>query len=80
MIIAEKLMERSRRLLKNSESVIDAIHAATLALEAKELLACKTPTKSLEALSLQHQAEVEAESMFYGVEYDLDVASPVLKI
>ena len=77
LLIADKLLDRSRRLLKTDESVVGAIHAATIALEAKELLACKTPTKSLEALSLQHQAEVEAESMFYGVEYDLDVSNRV---
>lgn len=51
----------------------DAIQAAVLALEAKELLACQTPTTTLEALATQHQAEIIAESMFYGIEYNLNV-------
>ena len=80
LLISEKLLARSKRILKNADSVTDAIHSATLALEAKELLACKTPTMSLEALSLQHQAEVEAECMFCGVEYDLDVKSRIKDI
>ncbi len=80
LLISEKLIERSKRVLKCADSVSDAIHAATLALEAKELLACKTPAMSMEALSLQHQAEVEAECMFHGVEYNLDVKSRIKDI
>ena len=33
----------------------------------------KTPATALEALALQHQAEIVAESMFYGIEYNLNV-------
>ena len=73
LVIAERLIERSKRILNEVRNVPDAIHAATLALEAKELLAGKTPTTSLEALALQHKAEVVAESMFHGIEFHLDV-------
>ena len=80
LLVADRLIERSERILNSAMSVEDAIQAAMLALEAKELLGCKTPTTALEALSLQHQAEVEAECMFYGVEYDFDVNSRIKDI
>ena len=80
LLIAEKLLERSKRILQDANCVANAIHAATLALEAKELLSCKTPTLAFETLSCQHQAEVEAECMFYGVAYDLDVKSRIKDI
>jgi hypothetical protein len=73
LIIAQRLIRRATRLLKEAESVPDALQSAVLALEAKELLACRTPTTALEALALQHQAEIVAESMFYGIEYNLNV-------
>lgn len=73
LIIAQKLLKRASRILREVETVPDAIQAAVLALEAKELLACQTPTTTLEALATQHQAEIIAESMFYGIEYNLNV-------
>jgi len=73
LVIAQRLIDRAEKILKNAMTVPDAIHAAVLALEAKELLGNRTPTTSLEALALQHQAEITAESMFYGVEYNLNV-------
>ncbi len=80
LLIAEKLLDRSQKLLKGVQSVTDAIQAARLELEAKEILIGRTPTITLEALALQHQAEVEAECMFYGVEYDLNVDSRIKDI
>jgi len=80
LLVAQTLLKRADSILSTASSVEDAIQAATLALEAKELLACKTPTIAMHALSLQHQAEVEAECMFYGVEYDFDVKSRILDI
>ncbi len=71
--IAETLLSRSRRVLAGSEGVEAAAHAAVLALEAKELLAGRTPTTALEAIAVQHECEVTAESLFVGVEYNLDV-------
>ena len=73
LIIAQRLIKRAVKILHETETVPDAIHAAVLALEAKELLASRTPTTAMEALAVQHQAEISAESMFYGIEYNLNV-------
>lgn len=73
LMIAECLIRRASRILKECTTVRDAVHAAVLAIEAKELLGCATPTTALEALALQHEAEVVAESLFIGVEYNLDL-------
>jgi ABC-type multidrug transport system fused ATPase/permease subunit len=45
------------------------------ALEALELLGCRTPTTSLEAIALRHKLEVKAECMFQGMEYNIEVKS-----
>ncbi len=71
--IAEMLLARARRLIDSPASVEDAVQAAVLAMEAKEILGGMTPTTSLEALALQHEAEVIAESMFLGVEFNIDL-------
>lgn len=73
LLIAERLLRRGRRILNSCGTVPDAVHAAVLAIEAKELLGCATPTTALEAVALQHEAEVIAESLFMGVEYNLDL-------
>jgi len=75
LIIAESLLSRAEALLDQTKSVPTAIHAATLALEAKELLGTLTPTASLQALAIQHKAEITAESLFYGVEYEMDLGA-----
>lgn len=69
VVIAERLLDRAEQMLEELTNVPEAIHAALLALEAKELLGTRTPTASLHALCTQHEAEVAAESMFTGVEY-----------
>jgi hypothetical protein len=74
ILVAERLVDRSRRLLKDCQSVPDAVHAAVLAMEAKELLAEQTPTMALEALTLQHEAEVTAESLFAGVQSNIEMS------
>lgn len=75
LLIAQRLLRRAEAILARAQTAPDAVHAAVLALEAKELLSYKTPTTALEAVSIQHQAEVVAESLFHGVEYTLDVTS-----
>jgi hypothetical protein len=75
LVIANRLLERSSRVLDEADSVPKAIHGAVLALDAIEYLGHRTPTTSLEALALKHQLEVFAECMFYGVEYNMDVES-----
>lgn len=74
LLIANKLIQRSNRILKTAHTLPEALHGAVLALEAQEYLGHRTPTTSLEALALKHQLEVLAECMFYGVEYNMDVA------
>ncbi len=71
--IAERLIERAEKILTDVKNIPDAIQAAVLALEAKELLADRTPETALQALSVQHQAEILAESMFHGGKFDLNV-------
>lgn len=73
LAIAETLLARARRILGSCATVEDAIHAAVLALDAKELLGGRTPTLALEAVALQHEAEVTAESLFLGVQHNLNV-------
>ena len=71
--ISTALINRSERMLKDVASVPEAVHGAVLAADALELIGPRTPTTSLEALSLKHQFEVLAECQFYGVEYDFDL-------
>jgi len=73
MVVAESLLHRAKNLLDHNADVPDAIHSATLALEAKELLGCHTPTLAVQALTIQHLAEITAESAFFGVEYSLQL-------
>lgn len=70
---AERLVQRARMILRDCDDPENALHAAVLALEAKELLSGQTPTLTLEAIALQHEAEVTAESLFLGVEYNKDL-------
>jgi hypothetical protein len=80
LLIAEKLIERARKIFKDAETVQDCIHGATLALESVELLGYRTPTTTLEAIALKHKLEVKAECMFYGVEYNIDVKNRIREI
>jgi hypothetical protein len=73
LMVASRLLARSSQILQSCRSVEDAVHAAMLALEAQELLGSRTPTTALEALALRHEAEVIAESLFIGVQYNLDL-------
>jgi len=80
LLIADLMIRRAARILKAAESVPDAVCGSLLALEAQEYLGHRTPTTSLEAVSLKHQLEVLAECMFYGVEYHLDTRSRFAEI
>lgn len=73
LLVAERLIARAQRILRNANSVADAVHGAVLALDAKEYLGHRTPTTSLEAIALQHQFEVLAECSFYGIEHNVNV-------
>ncbi|MCY1528086.1 hypothetical protein D9M68_631780 [compost metagenome] len=71
--IAKELIARAQHILDNARQVIDAVHAATLALEAKELLNGLTPSLALHAFSIQQEAEVTAECLFVGTEYNVEL-------
>lgn len=71
--ISTRLIARAERMLEHVTSVPAAVHGAVLATDALELIGPRTPTTSLEALSLKHQFEVIAECQFHGVEYDFDL-------
>jgi len=73
LTISQFMIERAKRILKDATTVREALTSAVLAMEAKELLMGKTPITSYEALKVQHEAEIMAESMFLGVEYNLRV-------
>jgi hypothetical protein len=73
LLIADSLIGRAEKLFDEARSVPDCIYAATLALEAQELLGYRTPTTSLEAITLRHKLEVKAECMFQGMEYNIAV-------
>ena len=72
-LIAETLIFRAQAILDNTKQVSDAIHAATLAMEAKELLNGLSPTLALQAYILQQEAEVTAECLFAGTEYNIEL-------
>lgn len=80
LMVAERLLSRGARLLDSRPSVVDAVHVAVLAIEAKELLGYQTPTTSLEAIALQHEAESVAEGAFLGVDYNLNVRDRLREI
>ena len=71
--IAEFLLHRANDHLASANTVAESVHGTVLATNALELLCCKTPTLSQEALSLKHQFEVMAECQFPGVEYHLSM-------
>lgn len=74
LFIANILLDRARKVAKETNMCEDAVHAATLALEAKEILHGRSMTTALEAVSIQHQMEVRAECSFYGVAYEIDTS------
>lgn len=71
LIIANCLIKRATHWANTADTVKKATLGATLALEALDYLGNRTPTVSLQALSLKHKSEVIAESMFYGVGYSI---------
>lgn len=78
--LAEQLILRAQNILDSAKNVVDAIHAATLALEAKELLNGLTPTLALQAFALQQKAEVTAECLFTGTEYNIKLSERFIDI
>ncbi|MGD2086609.1 MAG: hypothetical protein PVH61_10530 [Candidatus Aminicenantes bacterium] len=73
LLITKRLVKKARYILHSTQSAVESVYGAVMALEAQELLANRTPTSALEALALKHQLEVSAECMFYGVQYNFEV-------
>lgn len=68
--IANVLISRARwlcQLADSTSSPLPAIRAAVLAKDAQELLLNRTPTTSVMAIGLRHEAEMRAECTFSGV-------------
>jgi len=68
--VANVLIARARWLCQIADSTsspLPAIRAAVLAKDAQELLLKRTPTTSVMAIELRHEAEMRAESTFAGV-------------
>ncbi|HEB87570.1 MAG TPA: hypothetical protein ENI68_11235 [Gammaproteobacteria bacterium] len=70
--VAEALIDRSHNLYSEDATVDTAVHGALLVRDALILLKGNTMVLSLEALSLLHQHETQAECAFSGVGGILD--------
>lgn len=71
MEIAVRLLRRARRMMSSVIDAEGAVHGAVLATVAGELLDYKTPSVSIEALTLKHHFEILAECEFVGVQAHL---------
>ena len=71
--LAECLIDRANVLFRDCNTATEALRGAVLSTQALELLGCRTPTVSVEALLLKHAFEVIAECQFPGVEYHLNL-------
>jgi hypothetical protein len=81
LLVAETLIRRAHALRDRAlHSVSDAVRGAVMATNALELLGDRTPTTSVEALSLRHQFEVIAECQFSGVEYHIMIEPRMAEI
>ena len=78
--IAENLLTRANAIIDNVNTVREAVRGAVLSTQALELLGCKTPTVSVDALLLKHEFEVAAECQFVGVEFHLSMNERLLDI
>jgi len=81
--IADHLTARAEKLwdeLDRSGSVEEAVRGAVLATDALELLGCRTPTQSIEALRLKHKFELLAECQFSGVEHHVCIKERIAEI
>ena len=80
LLVVEHLLNRTRKIMTNARSCQDAIHAAILSLEAKELLYGQSMTMALESLSHQQQMEVMAECSFHGIAHQIMVVPRIEEI
>lgn len=80
LLIAERLVGRARGMVTNCNTVPAACRGAVLATDAFELLATRTPTMALDALSLKHQFEVLAECSFLGMRHHIELGARLREI
>lgn len=79
--VAELMIRRAQRMLQDRVTTVrEAVTGAVLVTDAIELLGNRTPTTSLEALSLKHQFETLAECQFSGTEYHILLAPRLVEI
>ena len=79
--VARKLLERATNGSSTlSSSTCTAVYRALLANDALELLCCRTPTTSFEALAARHEFEATAECQFLGVEEHFEVQARMCEI
>lgn len=81
--VADHLSTRAEKLwdeLGGAGSVEEAVRGAVLATDALELLGCRTPTQSIEALRLKHKFELLAECQFSGVEHHVCIKERIAEI
>ena len=78
--IAMRLIRRAESMKGKTIDAEGAIHAAVLADVALELLNCKTPAVSMEALLWKHYFELLAECEFVGVRANLDMEDRYIDI
>lgn len=71
--IVARLLARGQSLADTPGSVLGAVHGAVLGLDAQELLGGRTPMTTFAGLAVQHECEVQAECLFYGIEAEFDV-------
>lgn len=71
--IAELLVSRAASMRQNVNRVPESVAAAIFATQALELLGSKTPTVSLDALTLKNEFEVTSECLFAGVQHHMDI-------
>lgn len=73
-VVVERLLSRAHRLKADDPAETEAwIQMALLADEAKEILGGLSLTTTYQALALQHEAEVRAESSFLGMSKEIEV-------
>jgi hypothetical protein len=79
-LLADTMISRVGGCLESSRSVSDAVRAALVSLDAAEYVGSLTPTTAFDALIWKHECEVQAECLFTGVQYNIDVDTRLAEV
>jgi hypothetical protein len=79
-MLADVMISRVGTCLESAQSVAEAVRAALVSLDAVEYLGSLTPTTAFEALVRKHECEVQAECLFAGVQFNIDVATRLAEV